>query len=95
MAAAFAGSALLKRLIAERAGTSVAETEKVLDAFNEVARHLLAAGSKVRCLDGYFEVIEMKPTRRRNPSTGAPVDIPARKKIVFRGPQKRRDGKQS
>jgi nucleoid DNA-binding protein len=93
MAAPIFGSALLKRMIAEKAGISVEEAEKALDAYNEVTRLLLATGAKVRCLDGYFETIEMKPTRRANPTTKEMVEIPARKKIVFREPKKRRDAK--
>jgi nucleoid DNA-binding protein len=91
MVAPIVGSAWLRRLVAERAGVTIDEAERVIRAFNEVARLQLAAGAKVRCLDGYFQVIEMKPTRRTNPGTGETVDIPARKKIVFREPKKKPD----
>lgn len=87
---AFIGSALLKKLVAERAGVSEEETGKILDAFNECVVSLTEDGAKVRSLDrGYFEMIQTKASRRKSPMTNGFVKVPARKKIVFRESRKK------
>lgn len=82
------GSALLKRLVAQKAKVSTEEVERVLSAYDEVALGLLETGAKVRTLGGlgYFVVIDTKPTRRINPQApeGELVEVPSKTKIVFK-----------
>jgi len=87
---AFIGTALLARLVAVKAGVSVSEAEKVINAYNEVVVTLLNEGGKVRALGaGHLEVIEKKATRRRNPQTERLIKVPAKKKIIFRETRKK------
>lgn len=87
---AFIGSALLKKLVAERARVSEEETEKVLDAFAHVVVALVEDGAKVRALGrGYFEVLKTKASRRKSPMVDGYVKVPAKTKIVFRESRKK------
>jgi nucleoid DNA-binding protein len=87
---AFIGSALLRKLVAERAQVSEQETEKVLDAFTHVVIALVEDGAKVRCLGrGYFELLQTKASRRKSPMISGFVKVPAKRKIVFRESRKK------
>ena len=87
---ALIGTALLQRLVASKSGVPAADVAKVLDAYNEAVVTLLRSGGRVRALGiGYFDVIETKPTRRRNPQTDRMMKVKAKKKIVFRESRKR------
>lgn len=87
---AFIGSALLKKLIAERAGVAEEEAEKVLNAFNDCVVSLVEDGAKVRALSrGYFELVQTKASRRKSPMVNRFVKVPAKKKIVFRESRKK------
>lgn len=85
------GQALLRRLVADKAQLPLKDVEKVLDAYNDVVVSMLDTGAKVGLptLDGYLVKIEKKATRRRAPGGGPLVEVPARKRIVFRETRKR------
>jgi nucleoid DNA-binding protein len=84
------GSELLRKLVAARATLPEEVVDRVFVAFCAVANELLDGGAKIRILNGYLEQIVTKPTRRPNPNVpGEIVDVPARKKIVFRDARKR------
>jgi nucleoid DNA-binding protein len=93
---AFIGPSLLTALVAEKAKKSVEEVEATLTAYNTVVRSLLDEGARVRALDvGYFEVIKKKATRRKSPMIEVTaknkgyINIPSKKKIVFRESRKK------
>jgi len=90
--AAIIGPALLHRLVAERAGIDLSDTEKVLAAHEEVVLSLIAEGAQVRAIGGgLLKQITTKPTRRTNPHTGGTVQVPSKIKIVYRVTRKRKD----
>jgi len=71
--------------MAEKTGIAKADTGRILDALVTVIRGYLLAGEKVR-LDGLgvFTPVVRAATTRRNPQTGAPVDVPAKKTASFK-----------
>ena len=75
--------ALIDRLRA-RLGLSAREAGAVLDGFLEILAGQLAEGgaASFRGL-GRFETRLSPPRRGRNPATGQPVAIPARRRPVF------------
>lgn len=87
---AFIGPALLKKLVADKSGVAEEDTGKVLDAFSECVVAYVQRGAKVRALGrGYFEMVKTKKTRRKSPMVEGFVNVPARKKIVFRESRKK------
>jgi nucleoid DNA-binding protein len=82
---AFIGPALLRKLIAEKAGFTAADVGRVLDAHEELVLKLVKSGAKVRALGcGHFEIKKTKKSRRWSPMTQGYVVVPAKRKIVFR-----------
>lgn len=82
---AFIGPALLRKLIADKAGFTAADVGRVLDAHEELVLKMLKAGAKVRALGcGHFVIVQTKKTRRWSPMTQGFVKVPAKRKIVFR-----------
>ena len=71
--------------MAEKTGITLKDTGRVLDAFITVVSGELIRGEKVR-LDGLgiFTPVTRAATTRRNPQTGAPVDVPAKKTVTFK-----------
>ena len=71
--------------MAEKTGITKADTGRVLDAFISVVSGALVRGEKVR-LDGIgiFAPVTRAATTRRNPQTGAPVDVPEKKVVTFK-----------
>ena len=61
------------------------EAIEVVDAFIEVFRKTLESGEEIE-LRGLFSlrIREYPPRPGRNPKTGEEVEIPARKRILFR-----------
>jgi nucleoid DNA-binding protein len=86
---ALIGPALLQRLVAERTGTELCDVEKVLEAYEHIVIDLLQSGARVRAFDGILAVVETKATRRKAPGTNQVIEVPARRKIVFKVPRKR------
>lgn len=71
--------------MAEKTGITKADTGRMMDAFITVVQGALIQGEKVR-LDGIgiFSPVTRAATTRRNPQTGAPVDVPAKKTVTFK-----------
>jgi nucleoid DNA-binding protein len=88
--AAFIGPALLRRLVAKKAGVAEDVAAAVMDCVDDCVLDLLKRGARVRLLGvGYFEIKKTKATRRWSPMTEGFVKVPARKKIVFRESRKK------
>lgn len=85
--AVFLGRAMLNRFVANKAGVEPDVSLKILDALDEVVAAQLEAGASVRVFGGFLRYIPTKATRRRNPATGEPVDVPAGRKLVFKAKQ--------
>jgi len=65
--------------VAEKAGLTKVQAGAAVDAFIDSVTQTLGGGGDVR-LPGFgsFEVAHRAATKGRNPSSGAPIDIPAR-----------------
>jgi len=71
--------------VAEVAGMTKKDTEKVVNAFIDVVQDALARGDTVAILGfGTFLARERPAREGRNPRTGEPIQIPATKVPVFR-----------
>ena len=71
--------------LAEQAGVSKKDAEKVLKAFTDVVTDELKKGEKVQLVGfGTFEVAERAAREGRNPATKQPIKIPASKAPKFK-----------
>ena len=71
--------------MAEQAGVSKKDAEKVLKAFTDVVTDELKKGEKVQLVGfGTFEVSERAAREGRNPATLQPIKIPASKAPKFK-----------
>ncbi len=71
--------------VADKAGVSKKETEKVVNAVFESITEALDKGDKVQVIGfGSFEVRSRKAREGRNPSTGEMIKIPATRVPVFK-----------
>ena len=71
--------------LAEQAGVSKKDAEKVLKAFTDVVTDELKKGEKVQLVGfGTFEVSERAAREGRNPVNGKPIKIPASKAPKFK-----------
>ena len=71
--------------MAEQAGVSKKDAEKVLKAFTDVVTDELKKGEKVQLVGfGTFEVSERDAREGRNPATLQPIKIPASKAPNFK-----------
>ncbi len=71
--------------LAEEAGVSKKDAEKVLKAFTDVVESELKKGGKVQLVGfGTFEVSERAAREGRNPATLQPIKIPASKAPRFK-----------
>jgi DNA-binding protein HU-beta len=74
---------LVKRM-AEISGTTKVNAEKLLDAFMQAVEEALAKGDKVVLVGfGSFQVVTRNAREGRNPKTGEPLKIPAKKVPKF------------
>lgn len=74
---------LVKRM-AEIAGTTKANAEKLLDAFMEAVTEAISKEDKVILVGfGTFQVVKRAARNGRNPRTGEPLKIPAKKVVKF------------
>ena len=74
----------LTKAVAESAGMSQADAGKAVDAVFDTITSTLKSGGDIRILGfGNFGVNNRAATTGRNPLTGAPVDIPAKKVAKF------------
>ena len=78
--------------IAERGEFTKAEAEAALKAVQGAIAAVLVNGDKIT-LPGFgtFKVVETAARTGRNPQTGEPVEIPAKRKIKFNPTQALKD----
>ena len=70
--------------IAAKAGVSLKETNKVIDAFTEVVRDGVAKGSEVRLMGfGTWMLREVAARNVKSIRSGQQITIPARKRVGF------------
>jgi len=75
---------LVKR-IAEIAEVPKVTAEKVLDAFMQAVEEAVSKGDKVVLVGfGSFQVVTRAEREGRNPRTGKPIKIPAKKVVKFK-----------
>jgi len=71
--------------VANRLEKSQDSVEDVVNAFLDTVGLTLACGEEVKIARfGKFEVRERRPVTRRNPRTGAPVTVPAKRALLFK-----------
>ena len=71
--------------MAAKAGLSKTDAEKALSAFTATVQETLASGEKVAMVGfGTFSLGERAARMGKNPSTGAPINIPASKSPKFK-----------
>lgn len=71
--------------IAEGSGLNKADSKKALDAFMDIVTNTLKKGEKVSLVGfGVFSVGERAGRTGINPSTKAPINIPAKKVAKFK-----------
>ncbi len=71
--------------IAKESGLTKTDAKKALDAFIKVIHHTMKRGDKMTLVGfGTFSVAEKPARAGRNPRTGAPIKIDARKAVKFK-----------
>lgn len=71
--------------VAEEAGLTKTDAAKAVDAFVSAVTGALKKGDEVRLVGfGTFSVAKRAATTGRNPRTGEPIKIPARKQPKFK-----------
>lgn len=61
------------------------DVKRIIDGFLICVRQALKDGETVKIKDlGTFKVVTTKPRKGRNPKTGEPVEIPAKKTLKFK-----------
>lgn len=71
--------------IAEKSGLTKADSKKALDAFINSTTDALKGGDRVALVGfGSFSVAERNARTGRNPQTGKPINIPAKKVVKFK-----------
>ena len=77
--------AQLIEAMANKAGLTKADAKKALDAFIESTSEALKSEDRVALIGfGSFSVSTREARTGRNPQTGKPIDIPAKKVIKFK-----------
>lgn len=75
----------LVKSVAQKAGIKQKEAESAVDAFIVAIVEAAKKGDEVKISGfGSFVVVERAPRQGKNPQTGEPIEIPARKAVVFR-----------
>lgn len=70
--------------VAARAGVSLKETNKVIDAFTEVVREGVSQGNEVRLMGfGTWMLREVAARKVKSIRSGQQITIPARKRVGF------------
>lgn len=71
--------------IADQVGLTQVETKQVVQRTFEAIINAIATEQRIELRNfGVFEVKERAPRKARNPRTGEPVDVPAKKVVVFK-----------
>ena len=74
----------LIEVLASEAGLSKADTGRVVDAFISTISKTLESGGEVRLVGfGTFKTVKVLERTVRNPQTGAPMKLPAGRKVRF------------
>lgn len=75
----------IARAVYERhGGMSLQECQRVIDVIFTTIKRQLLDGDRVHIVGfGSLEIVERRPRRGRNPATGASIDLPARRALVF------------
>ena len=75
----------LTEILSERIDMSKVATKNVVDTFFEVLTETLKGGEEVGISGfGTFKIVNTKARTGRNPKTGAPVQIAAKKVVKFK-----------
>ncbi|MGB9825405.1 MAG: HU family DNA-binding protein [Desulfofundulus sp.] len=75
----------LVKAIAQKTSLKQKDVDSVINEFFRMITVMLASDGEVRFPGfGSFAVVERAPKQGRNPQTGEPIAIPARKVVVFR-----------
>ena len=75
--------------ICEQMGLTRSEVEKIIELFFESIAEKLASGENVKFSKfGNFTLIDKDPRPGRNPKTGEPVQISARRVVTFKAGNK-------
>lgn len=75
----------LLRAVASKESCSVKEAEKIIDSFLEVVALSLALDEDVSVRNfGKFEVRHRDEVVRKNPRTGEPIQVPAKRGVGFK-----------
>ncbi len=84
----------LARAVYERhGGLTLTEARRLVDTIFDIVRDRLISGENVRIVGfGSLEVIERKPRRGRNPSTGEEIVLESHRSLVFRPSRTMRSG---
>ena len=70
--------------LAEAGGVSRKQGDEILDCLVEIVQKSVKKGESVKIPGlGIFRLRKMKARMGRNPQTGEPIKIPARKKVGF------------
>ncbi|MBJ6724171.1 integration host factor subunit alpha [Geomesophilobacter sediminis] len=78
---------LVERIV-EKTGMTKAESFEVFEHLMETLKETLASGESVKIQGfGRFEVREKAPRNGRNPQTGEPITLDARKVLSFKPSQ--------
>lgn len=73
------------KAIANRENLSTDQVETVIDCLFDVIGLALSTGEDVKLMNfGKFEVRHRKAVQRRNPRTGATIDVPAKTSLGFK-----------
>ncbi len=71
--------------MAEHSGLSKTDVKKALNAFIKTTTHALKAGDKLTLVGfGSFSLVHKPERTGRNPRTGHPIKIMARKSVKFK-----------
>lgn len=71
--------------VADKCGMSKSEVSRTVDATLETITDALKRNDDVRLVGfGSYSVSQRSASEGRNPRTGAPIKIPARKQVKFR-----------
>ena len=80
--------------VASKSGMTKTDVESCFEARDDVLVSNLVAGNEVQTKLGKFMVTDSAARVGRNPQTGAPIDIPAKRVPKFRAGKKLKDAVQ-
>jgi integration host factor subunit alpha len=82
----------IANVVSDRVGNTKKQSSKMLDSLFELIKQSLEDGEDVLISGfGKFTVKEKRERKGRNPQTGEPIKLPARKVVTFKCSGKLRD----